>query len=101
MTVVLLECGHKRQLPAGALEPLKSTGEPPREIYCIHCGSNYSYRVLPTKSWILKVQTKERPYYVDNVHLHRSGGTLFLFGSNEFFKVKASDVAGIELEEIT
>ena len=45
MVYVLLDCGHRRCLPVGSLEPLKSTGKPPEMIYCEVCGGNHSYEV--------------------------------------------------------
>lgn len=47
-------------------------------------------------NWIIKVTLKSgRIIMVDNIHLHRSGGTLFLFSQNEFVKIEASEVENI------
>jgi len=49
-------------------------------------------------SWIIRVMLKSgKEIKVDNIHLHRSGGTLFLFSQNAFLQVKVSEIKKIEI----
>lgn len=64
MVVVLLECGHRRDLPVLALKPLKSTGKPLEKIYCPICGGNHRYTVeevikVGDKAWYICLDCEE------------------------------------------